>query len=64
MSKLDESNASNAQVGSFQPEPKCPANQKGVSKFFSQSQPRNHLDGVHFLTEYKEVWLMSSSVYF
>ena len=55
MSTLDESNASSAQVGSFQLGPKRSSNQKGVSKFFSQSQPRNHLDGVQFLTEYKEV---------
>ena len=64
MSKLDESNASSAQVGSFQPEPKCPANQKEVSKFFSQSQPRNHLDGVHLLTEHMEVWCICSCVDF
>ena len=64
MSKLDESITSSAQVGCFQPEPKWPANQKGVSKFFSQSQPRNHLDGVHFLTEYKEVWCNCSCVDF
>ena len=55
MSKLDESITSSAQVGCFQPEPKWPANQKRVSKFFSQSQPRNHLDEVHFLTEHMEV---------
>ena len=45
MSTLDASNASSAQVGSFQPGPKRSANQKGVSKFFNQSQPRNHLNG-------------------
>ena len=32
-------------AGSFQPGPKRSANQKGVSKFFNQSQPRNHLNG-------------------
>ena len=51
-------------AGSFQPGPKRSANQKGVSKFFNQSQPRNHLDGVHFLTEYKEVSCICSGVDF
>ena len=62
MSKLDESITSSAKLDVSNRNQNALPIRRELSKFFSQSQPRNHLDGVHFLTEHMEVWCICSCV--